>query len=526
MRSIVKVALVVIAGLALAGSQALAETPKRGGILNFAVVGEMPNYDCHASTTFALVHPIVPHYSTLLRFSGRNYPRIEGDVAESWDVSKDGLTYTFKIHKGVTFHDGSTLTSPDVKATYDRIRNPPAGVVSARQAYYSDIESIETPDPFTVVFRLKAPNASMLQSFASPWDCIYKAAKLAENPKYPETEILGSGPFVFVKHEKGSSWEGKRFDRYFKAGLPYLDGYRAFFVKSTVVVPGLLGGQFDIEFRGRNPAERDQLMREAGDRMVALEGYWVNNLMLVFNTQRKPFDDIRVRQALSMAIDRWGGSVALSKISIMKYVGGVMRPGYVMALPEVELVKLPGFRKDIEKSRAEAKTLLEQAGVKDLSFKLLNRNIPEPYSPAGVYAVDQWRRIGVTAEHEQLETKAYQSKVAAGDFDVAVEFMADYMDDPTAQFAKFLTKKASPIGYSGHNDSRLDEWYEQQRRLLDPVARMKLVNEMDKYALTTAYNVPLLWWNRIVVHHKKVKGWYLTPSHYLWQDLSEVWLDQ
>jgi peptide/nickel transport system substrate-binding protein len=527
MMSAVKVALAALAGLLLAGIQAgIAQTPKRGGILNFAVVGEMPNYDCHASTTFALVHPIAPHYSTLLRFSGPHYPRIEGDAAESWDVSKDGLTYTFKLHKGITFHDGSPLTSADVKATYDRIRNPPEGVVSARQAYYADIDAIETPDPDTVVIKLKAPNASMLQSFASPWDCIYKADKLAENPKYPETEILGSGPFTFVKHEKGSSWEGKRFERYFKAGLPYLDGYKAFFVKSTVVVPGLLGGQFDIEFRGRNPAERDQLMREAGDRMVALEGYWVNNLMLVFNTQRKPFDDIRVRQALSMAIDRWGGSAALSKISIMKHVGGVMRPGYTMALPEADLVKLPGFWKDIGKSRAEAKRLLEQAGVKNLKFTLLNRNIPEPYTPGGVYSVDQWRRIGVTAEHEQLETKAYQSKVSAGDFDVAVEFMADYMDDPTAQFAKFLTKKASPIGYSGHTDTKLDDWYEQQRRLLDPLARTKLVNEMDKYALTTAYNVPLLWWNRIVVHHKKVKGWYLTPSHYLWQNLSEVWLDQ
>ena len=84
-----------------------------------------------------------------------------------------------------------------------------------------------------------------------------------------------------------------------------------------------------------------------------------------------------------MAIDRWGGSEALSKISILKYVGGVMRPGYAMALPEAELVKLPGFAKDIDKSREEAKKLLEEAGVKDLKFKLLNRNIAEPYTPGG-----------------------------------------------------------------------------------------------------------------------------------------------
>jgi peptide/nickel transport system substrate-binding protein len=515
-----------VAMLAAASTAAVAQAPKKGGTLNFAVVAEMPNYDCHASTTFALIHPIAPHYSTLLRFSGKDYPKVEGDVAQSWEAAADGLTYTFKLHRNVKFHDGSPMTSADVKASYDRIRNPPTGVLSARKAYYADIDSIETPDDYTVVFKLKAPNASMLQSFASPYDCIYKAAKLKENPKYPETEILGTGPFQFVEHQAGSSWTGKRFDGYFKAGLPYLDGYKAFFVKSNAVVPGMLGGQFDIEFRGRNPAERDQLMKDGADRMVALEGYWVNDLMIVFNTTRKPFDDVKVRQALSMAIDRWGGSGALSKISIMKHVGGVMRPGYEMALPEAELVKLPGFAKDIAKSREEAKKLLEQAGVKDLKFKLLNRNVAEPYTPAAIYTIDQWRRIGVQAEHEQLETKIYQTRVTDGDFDVAVEFQADFMDDPTAQFSKFVTKKLSPTGYSGHTDTKIDDMYTKQRGLINVAERTKLINEMEKYALTTAYSVPLLWWNRIIVHHKKIKGWYLTPSHYLWQDLSEVWLDQ
>ncbi|RTL67879.1 MAG: ABC transporter substrate-binding protein, partial [Hyphomicrobiales bacterium] len=366
----------------------------------------------------------------------------------------------------------------------------------------------------------------VLEALASPFNCIYSAAKLKQNPRYPETEIMGSGAFKFVEHVKGASWRAERFEGYFKPGLPYLDGYKAYFVKSNGVVPGILGGQFDAEFRGRNPSEQKQLIDKMKNDLEVYESPWVNNLMLVFNTTRKPFDDVRVRQALSMAINRWGGSEALSKISVLKFVGGIMRPGFSMALPEEELVQIPGFSKDINKAREDAKKILAEVGLKDLKFKLLNRNIAEPYTPGAVFAIDQWRRVGVTVEHEQLETKLYQDRVAAGDFDVAVEFQADFMDDPTAQFSKFLTKKLSPAGYSGHTDSKIDDMYERQKQIMDPAERTKLVRELDTYALTQAYTVPLLWWQRIIVNHKKIKGWYMTPSHYLWQDLSTVWLDQ
>jgi peptide/nickel transport system substrate-binding protein len=516
---------VLLAALMITSTSAGAQTPKSGGTLNFAVVAEPPTYDCHASNTFALVHPIAPHYSLLVKFDAKQYPKVVPDLAQSWTVSPDGMTYTFKLRSDVKFHDGSPLTAEDVKASYDRIINPPEGVISIRKAYYSDL-IVEAPNATTVVFKLKSPMAGVLEALASPYNCIYSAAKLKQNPRYPETEIMGSGPFMFVEHVKGTSWAGKRFDGYFDKGKPYLDGYKAFFVKSNAVVSGIQGGQFDAEFRGRNPSEKTQLIEKMKDNVILFEDSWVISLLVVFNTTRKPFDDVRVRQALSMAIDRWGGSDSLGKISTLKYVGGVMRPGYSMALPEAELVKLPGFSKDINKAREEATRLLQQAGVKDLKFKLLNRSVAEPYSPGAIYSIDQWRRIGVIAEHEQLETKLYQDRLAAGDFDVAIDFQGDYNDDPTAQFAKFLTKKLSPSAYSNHPDTKIDDMYQRQRRTIDIGERTKLVREMDRYALTQAYNVPLLWWQRIIVNHKKIQGWNMTPSHYLGQDLAAVWLDQ
>jgi peptide/nickel transport system substrate-binding protein len=519
----------VLAALSLLATSgtALADTPKRGGTLNFAVVAEPPTTDCHATTTFAMVHPVAPQYSTLLMFTGpHDNLKIEGDLAESWEVSKDGLTYTFKLRKGVKFHDGSDFTSEDIKATYERIVNPAPNVISARKAQHQDIKAIETPDPHTVVFRLGQVNMSMLLHFASPFNCVYSAKKLKENPRYPETEIMGTGAFKFVEYQKGSHWRAVRFEEYFRKDRPYLDGYRAIFVRSNTVVNGLRGGQYDAEFRGRTPQERDQLVETMKDKVTVQEGPWVTNILLTFNTERKPFDDVRVRRALTLAIDRWGGSASLGKISLIKGVSGTFRPGAEWSLPPEELEKMPGFYRDIEKSRAEARQLLKEAGHPNLKLKFVNRTIDQPFIPAGIYAVDQWRRIGVEAEHAPVETKLWYAAMEGGDFDAVVQNISDFADDPTAQFNTLLSKHVSGIAYSRHTDTKLDELFKRQSQIVDPVERRKVVHEFERHALTTAYNIPLLWYQRIVVNHKKVRGWDLMPSHFVGQNLVNVWLDE
>src|SRR3990172_9686466 len=250
--------LLSVAALATAGAIA-AEAPKTGGVLRFAVSAEPPNYDCHANTSFAFIHPVRPHYSTLLKFDTAKYPAIKGDLAESWTVSKDGLTYTFGLRKGVNFHDGSALSSEDIKATYERLRDPPPGGRSVRQASYADVASIETPDPLTVVFKLKKQNASMLTNFASPWDCVYSAAKLKQDPKFPERNVMGTGPFTFVEHVAGSQWIGRKFEGYFEKGKPYLNGYVAIFISGAPMVNALAAGEVLAGFRGHSPAARDRL---------------------------------------------------------------------------------------------------------------------------------------------------------------------------------------------------------------------------------------------------------------------------
>ncbi len=521
----VSLLLSLVLAMGVAPSSGAAE-PKRGGILSFAAVAETASYDCHGSQTFGLLHPVSPQYSLLVKFDGTEKSEIIGDLAERWTIAPDGLTYTFKLHDNIKFHDGSPLTSADIKASFERIISPPEGVVSVRKERFADVAAIETPDATTVIFKLKAVNASFLTLLASPFNCIYSAAKLKQNPRYPDTEVMGSGAYQLVEHVRGSHWTAKRFDGYFRKGLPYIDGYKAYFVKNTAVVPGLLGSQFDAEFRGQNPGERDQLLAKAKDRFVVHESAWATVQLLVFNTTKKPFDDIRVRQALSLAIDRYTGSNNLSKISIMKHVGGIMRPGSEWALPPAELEKMPGFSRDIEKSRAEARRLLKEAGAENLKVRLFNRTVAEPYTPSGIFVIDEWRKIGVATEHVQVETKSYFDSLVSGHFDVALWPATEPADDPTSQLYYFLTHKSSTMSYARHGDTKLDELYEKQNRMLDPTERKRLVHEADRHLLTQTYSVPVLWWNRIIVHHKKIKGWTMSPSHFQGTNLVGVWLDE
>jgi peptide/nickel transport system substrate-binding protein len=505
---------------------AAAQTPRTGGTLTYAVTAEAPTFDCHATTTYAAIHVLAPHYSLLVKIDQHNYPKVVPDLAESWTVSPDGRTYTFKLRSGVVFHDGAPLTSADVKASLDRIRKPPAGVVSVRKAAFEDITDIAAPDPLTVVMALKAPDPAILDLVALPFNCIYRAEKLAADPQFPAKNILGTGPFVATEHVAGSHFSGARFDRYFETGKPYLDGFKALMVKAAALGPAFQGGQILAEFRSITPAERDRLSGIMGARLVTQESPWLCKVEMMFNTERKPFDNPKVRQALTMAIDRWGGSAALAKISILKAVGGPIRPGNTFALSPDELAGLPGFRRNAEAERAAATKMLAEAGVKDLAFKLTNRNVSQPFTPAGVYVVDQLRRVGVKVEHLQMDVSTQKKSIAAGDYDVALDGFCGDNEDPRPMLIAYLSKSRSPRNMTRNEAPEVDALFDKYKAATTLDEQKAVAAEAQRAIIDGAYSVPLLWYNRIVAHSSVLKGWSITPSHFVGQNLADVWLDQ
>jgi peptide/nickel transport system substrate-binding protein len=177
----------------------------------------------------------------------------------------------------------------------------------------------------------------------SPFNCIYSAARLARDPNFPDKEVVGTGPFVFVERVRGAHWVGRRFDGYFDQPRPYLDGFRAINTSAASVVTALQSGQIMAQFRTLAPSQVDQLKTALGDRIQFTSTAYSFMVLVAFNTRKAPYDDVRVRRALSLAIDRWGGAQSLSKVSSLMFVGATQRPGSPWAATDEELGAYPGF---------------------------------------------------------------------------------------------------------------------------------------------------------------------------------------
>lgn len=522
--------LLAVAASAVLLAPAPLQAQRNGGELVFPVPSEPPSYDGHREETFGLIHPIAPFYNTLLRVdpNDRSGTKPAPSLAESWSVSNDGLTYTFKLRPGVKFHDGSDLTSKDVKASYDKIIFPPPGVGSTRKGQYADVAAVEAPDANTVVFKLKEPSGSFISSLLSPYNFIYKADILAKDPHWYEKNIMGTGPFTFVEHVKGSHVVGKKNPNYWDKGKPYLDGYRVLFISSSSAqVAAVRGERAHIQFRGFSPAERDSIVNTLGKKVTVQESPWDCILLVGINHEKKPFDDKRVRRALTLALDRHQASKSLSKIAIVKEVAGVQVPGTPFATPPQELNKLAGYWTDIEKSRAEARRLLKEAGVPEgFQFTFTNRGIPMPYEPLGVWLIDQWRRVGLNVKQEVIEAAAYFGTIRKGDAQVFMDFQCGYIVEPDLDMYKFLSTDRNPANYGRYKDPVLDQLYDQQSRETNPEKRKQIVRQFEKRVLDEeAHYLMTLQWHRIIPHSAKVKGWTITPSHYLNNTLDTVWLE-
>jgi len=519
------VTVVLFMGLWVARMALAEEQPRRGGILQVALSGDPPSLDMHQESTFMVTIPMSPAYNTLIQFDPHGYPNIVGDLAKAWTVSDDHLTYTFKLHEGVKFHDGSELTSADVKASIDRAVFSQEGVVAPRRSYYIAVKSIEAPDRYTVVFRLHYPSPSFLSMAAHPYNFIYAKKYLDQDAHYYKTHAVGTGPFKLKNYVRGSYIEFERNPDYWKKGFPYLDGIKYFMIKDlSAQAKALRAGRVDVEFRGLPPSEADAIKQQLGDKVVVAYPKAIFNWGVGINTDKKPFDDERVRKALTLAIDRYDMVKTLAPLTGLETVGGLMHPDSPWALSGEELQALPGYAKDHQANLREAKRLLAEAGYPN-GFKTVftNRNVKLPYIDLGIYLLSSWKKIGVEAEHRLEESATWTQTRLTRDFELLLDpYGSTMIGDPDELLPKFTT--GASTNYSRFSEPAADALFEQQKTEMNAQKRIQLVKEMQKRVLEKAWWIQGAWWTRIEVRSARIRNYEPLPGHHQNRRLEDVWL--
>ncbi|HEY1260967.1 MAG TPA: ABC transporter substrate-binding protein, partial [Stellaceae bacterium] len=437
-----------------------------------------------------------------------------------------GKTYTFKIRDDVKFHNGDKLTAADVAASLNKIAFPPSGTLSPRATDFMMVDKIEATDPHTVVIRLKFPTSAFLPALADPYNWIYEKKILDKDIHWYEHNIMGSGPFKFVSYQVGQEIRGVRNPDYYHKGLPYLDGFVGIYApKQAVQLDAIRADRAATEFRGYPPSAIDQLKQELGNQIVVQQHDWNCTVGAWINHKKKPFDDVRVRRALTLAIDRWGSAAGLSKISLMHTVGSLMFPGSPLAPTKAQLEKIAGFWPDIEKSRAEARRLLKEAGAEGLSFELVNRNVDQPYKYLGTWLVDQWNKVGLHVTQRVVPTGPWFAALRSGDFSVSTGGNCHGIVNPVIDVQTWLSHSISSQNYGYYEDPVEDAIYNKLLHETDVGKQRALAYQFDQRVLgDQVHYIHTYWWNRLVPLRSYVHGWKIGPSHYMNQDLSTVWL--
>jgi peptide/nickel transport system substrate-binding protein len=516
------------AGCLPAGRQPAPETPhpaggpRYGGVLTVRVDGDPPHFDIHQASTSSVLWPLAPCYNLLVQFDPQDPDRVVPDLAERWEVSPDGKTYTFYLRRGVKFHHGKPLTARDIRASFERIISPPQGVLSPRKGVLSVIDGIEVVDDYTVRFILKRPAPSLLANLAQGWNVIYPEDILQAKGDMKK-DVVGTGPFKFKAYTPGVSIELDRNPEYHVPGRPYLDGIKFFVIPDpNTALAAFISGQL-LMYRPGVPAEAEEAKRTLGDRVVVQK---VNGLIfdsLNLNARRKPWDDPRVRLAVSLAIDRDAAVAVLAQGE--GAVGGTMPPGGQWALPPGELRKLPGYAPDKGAELAEARRLLAEAGYAGpLKATLLTRKGAE-WEPASVFIRDQLAKIGIDAALNVQETATAFNLLNRGEFDLAPWVHAIAVDDPDAIFGEFYLCE-SERNYSAVCLPEVDALFQRQSQTLDPTERKRLVWELDRKTLLGNVKVIIGWRFDRLLLWQKVKNYRRHPSLYNNQKFQDVWLEE
>jgi peptide/nickel transport system substrate-binding protein len=492
-------------------------TPKPGGVLRRGLIGDLDTWDDLTTTRGQTVHLTQHIYSSLVRGNNDDELKLEGDVAQDWAVSPDGLKVTFNLRPNVKFHDGSPLTAEDVKFSFDRIRTPPKGMPSPRAGRLSIIEGIQATGPTTVVFNLKGPSADFVYLLTDPFYHIVSkqfTEPLDAAGEGLKNKWLGSGPFILEKAVQGEIYVLKRNPNYHHVGRPYLDEIQGFPIPQiTNRIGALETGRLDHEFDLREPAiiRRLETMPQF---TVQRRRFVTSEQCLFFNLTKAPFSDLRFRQAVSLAIDRAEYYRTMEQSILFREAGyGLMPSGSEWNLPKEEFAKYPGMDTfpglggNADANRTKARALLQELGIGPGSkFGIISPGDQTSARVPPVAIADQLKKVGIELEVEYLDPSVYAEREKKMEFELNFHAMGLAGTFPDAILGEAWTS-TGPRNYSGWKNPAIDELFTKQSVEQEKAKRKELVYQMTRLHLENLYSIYLQQGDSVTVQTASLKGW-------------------
>jgi peptide/nickel transport system substrate-binding protein len=499
-----------------------AEAPRSGGVISQRFQQEPNSLDLHQVTTYQGVWPTAPCFNQLVQYDpdkpGDLPQEIIADLAEQWE-QPDSTTLVFSLRKGVKFHDGSDFGADDAKVQFEWIKKPPQGKSSIRAPRMAVIDAMESPDPSTFRLKLTRPSPSMLGNLASHFFTVGQGKDILANGEI-SPKLIGTGPFKLKSFQRGNLIELEKNPAYHLQGYPYLDGLRFYFLPDlATAIANFIGGQYQLFFDpGFLPSDVQRVKDEVGDKVVADSVLSTIRDPVYTNARRKPYDDIRVRRAISLVLDRDVAIKVVKQGSAAR--GGIMVPKGVWAISEAELRAFDGYDKpNVER----AKQLLTEAGV---ATPLEATATPRPDAKdSAEFAKDALAKIGINLKVAIGDIATTQPQMQRGDFDISPWLVGVDTDDPDAAFSEVATSSAVR-NWSAVKDAQIDALYDKQSQTIDFNDRKKLVQELEKQALSQ-YQASYLYFQQLnYARYASVQNLTLRASLYTNRRMERVWLKQ
>ncbi len=481
-------------------SEALAQKPIYGGTLTIALSAEPPGLD--PTTSPAATIKRVVHYNMLegLLKVDRN-GKVVPALAKSYNISKDGREYTFNLYQGIKFHDGSPCTAEDVKFSFERLLDPKTAAVNRK--YYMGVESIQVINPLTVKFKVKKFDSNFLFNVARG-DAVIVSRQAIDRLK---SQPVGTGPFRFVEWKRGDSVVMVRNPDYYVKGIPYLEKVVFKFIPDpSAQLAALRAGDVDVLAYDLSPENAPML--EKDPRFKVLKGHTTTDVIMAINNSRKPFNDPRVRQAITLAIDR--------KAIIEGAVAGYGSPiGSHMDPTNPYYIDLSGlYPYNLEK----AKKLLAEAGYPN-GFEAVLK-LPEPYAYArrsGEIIADQLSKVGIKLTLEVIQWGQWIDRIFKNaEYDLTVIGHAEPFD---------IEIYGRPNYYFRYHNPNFQELIKKAEEEMSEPARKKIYEEAQRMLADDFVNAYLFVYPALPAMKKEVTNWWKDyPT--IAADATEVYLQK